>query len=125
MNGLSYKGYDGSAEFSAEDKVFHGRLTGIRALVNYEADTAVGLELAFQEAVDDYLETCEQSGRKPETPYRGMFNVRTSRELHRRAALYAEAHGMKLNAVVNEALNTYLERAKPDPSGSSSLEREA
>ena len=105
---LEYRGYSGSAEFSAEDEVFHGKLLGIRALVSYESGTAKGLKAAFEEAVDDYLETFEGQGRVPETPFRGVFNVRTSQELHRRAAIYAEQHGKKLNTVVNEALDTFL-----------------
>jgi predicted HicB family RNase H-like nuclease len=108
MGILSYKGYSGSAEYSPEDEVFHGKLLGIRALVSYEADTAKGLRQAFEEAVDDYLETCEAEGLTPETPYRGVFNVRTSSATHRRLAGYAEARGMKLNTLVNEALEAYL-----------------
>ncbi len=30
---LHYKGYDGSVEYSAEDRVLHGRLLGIRDMV--------------------------------------------------------------------------------------------
>jgi predicted HicB family RNase H-like nuclease len=33
-------------------------------------------------------------------------------ELHQRAALYAEEHEMKLNAVVQEALREYLTQAE-------------
>lgn len=105
---LEYKGYSGSAEYSAEDEVFHGRLLGIRALVMFESDTASGLKAAFEEAVDDYLETYARLGKRPEKPFKGVFNVRTSQDLHRRAALYAEQHGKKLNAVVNEALDSFL-----------------
>lgn len=108
-NTLEYKGYSGSAEYSAEDEVFHGKLLGLRALVMFESETAVGLKNAFEEAVDDYLETHVRLGRTPETPFKGVFNVRTSQDLHRRAAIYADLHGMKLNAVVNEALDSYLQ----------------
>ncbi len=105
---LEYKGYSGSAEYSAEDEVFYGKLLGVRTLVSFESDTAKGLKTAFEEAVDDYLETCEAHGKVPETPFKGVFNVRTSPDLHRRAALYAETHGQKLNTVVNEALDRFL-----------------
>ena len=106
---LMYKGYYGSADFSTEDEVFHGKLLGIRALVNYESDTAKGLIAAFREAVDDYLETFEAEGLKPEKPFKGVFNVRTTPDLHRRVSTYADQHGKKLNAVVNEALDSYLQ----------------
>ncbi len=33
---LQYKGYDGSVEYSAEDRVLHGRLLGIRDDIVYE-----------------------------------------------------------------------------------------
>lgn len=105
-NTLEYKGYSGSAEYSADDEVFHGKLLGIRDLVSYESDTAKGLKAVFEEAVDDYLTASE----KPEMPFRGVFNVRTTSDLHRRAALYAEQNGKKLNAVVNEALDSFLAR---------------
>lgn len=53
---LQYRGYRGSVEYSVEDGVFHGKLTGIRDLVLYEGDTLESLEKDFRDAVDDYLE---------------------------------------------------------------------
>lgn len=107
---LEYKGYLGSIEYSEEDEVFHGRLEFIRDLVTYEGDDAKGLKAAFHEAVDDYLELCEQEGRAPDVPLKGSFNVRPGRDLHRRAAIYARRAGVNLNTVVSEALRQYLER---------------
>jgi predicted HicB family RNase H-like nuclease len=57
---LEYNGYLGSAEFSAEDEVFHGRLEGIRDLVTYEGTDVESLKRAFHKAVDDYIATCER-----------------------------------------------------------------
>lgn len=105
---LMYSGYVGSAEISDEDDVFHGKLLGIRALVTYEAETVKGLREAFTEAVDDYVETMKAQGKQPEVPFKGVFNVRTSSELHRRVAIYAEMNNKKLNTVVNEALHSFL-----------------
>jgi hypothetical protein len=34
---LPYKGYDGSVEYSAEDRVLHGRILGIRDMVSFGA----------------------------------------------------------------------------------------
>lgn len=68
MNGkeagmLEYKGYRGSTQYSPEDRVFHGKLLGIRALVAYESDTRAGLQAAFEEAVDNCLGMCEEQRR--------------------------------------------------------------
>ena len=65
---LKYKNYEGSAEYSREDSVFYGKLLGIRASVSCESETEEGLQAVFEEAVDDYLELCEQTGSLPETP---------------------------------------------------------
>ncbi len=70
------------------------------------------LKQNFTGAVDDYLETCRKRGKSPEQPFKGTFNVRVGRELHKRAAVYAAEHKKKLNAVVGEALEKYLETAR-------------
>jgi predicted HicB family RNase H-like nuclease len=41
---IEHKGYVGSAEYSDEDEVFHGKLLCIRDLVTYEATDVAGLK---------------------------------------------------------------------------------
>lgn len=101
---LEHKGYYGSVSFSAEDHILHGKLLYIRALVTYEAATVVKLEHAFREAVEDYLELCQAEDIKPETPFKGSFNVRVGRNLHRKIALEAARRGMSLNSLIIDAL---------------------
>jgi predicted HicB family RNase H-like nuclease len=108
---LEYKGYIGSVHFSGEDDVFHGKLQGIRDLVTYEGTDVKSLKQSFHAAVDDYLATCKRRGKAPEQPFKGSFNVRVGRELHKRAAVFASERKKKLNSVVTEALEKYLETA--------------
>jgi predicted HicB family RNase H-like nuclease len=105
---MCYKGYYGSAHYSDEDRVFHGKIEFIRSLVSYEGSNAESLRKAFEEAVDDYLELCAEEGRKPDKPFKGSFNVRTGSDLHRKAALFAKTKGTNLNKIVTEALEKYL-----------------
>lgn len=107
---MEHRGYLGSVEYTEEDETLHGRLAYIRDLVTYEGEDAKGLKRAFEVAVDDYLELCETSGRKPDQPLKGSFNIRPGRDLHRRAALYAQRRGVNLNSVVTDALRRYLDR---------------
>jgi predicted HicB family RNase H-like nuclease len=107
-NVLDYKGYLGSAEFSAEDEVFHGKLEGIRDLVSYEGADVESLKQAFHEAVDDYIAICQKKKKQPDQPFKGTFNVRVRPDLHRRAAIYSAEHKLKLNNVVTEALERFL-----------------
>lgn len=108
---LQYKGYNGSVLYSAEDRLLHGRLLGIRDFVSYDGEDVVTIKRNFQGAVDEYLAFCEAEGKTPDVPFKGSFNIRISQELHQRAALFAEQNKRKLNNVVSEALKEYLERA--------------
>lgn len=108
---MKYKGYFGSIEYSDEDGVFFGEIEFIRALVTFEGKSVESLREAFKEAVDDYLDMCEQNGMTPEKPFKGSFNVRTGSELHQRAATYAQNKETTLNQLVVAALEQYLDGA--------------
>ncbi|MCD7954402.1 MAG: type II toxin-antitoxin system HicB family antitoxin [Lachnospiraceae bacterium] len=110
-NTMSYRGYTGSVEFSETDGIFFGKVMGIRALISYEGETAKDLVGDFHSAVDDYLELCEEEGKKPEKAYKGSFNVRVSPELHREAAIFAASHQMSLNGFVEAAMKRELAKA--------------
>jgi predicted HicB family RNase H-like nuclease len=109
---LQYRGYDGSVVYSAEDKMLHGRVLGVRDMISYGGTNVRSLEKNFRDAVDEYLQFCERRGKTPDAPFKGSFNVRVPQDLHKRAAQYAEEHDLKLNAVVQEALREYLTHAE-------------
>ena len=106
---MEYKGYQGSVHFNDEDQVLYGKVAFIPALISYEGTDVKSLRESFHEAVDDYLDLCQQQGKEPAKPFKGSFNVRTGPDLHRRAYAYAQEHHKNLNTVVTEALERYLE----------------
>ena len=57
---MTYKGYVGSVEFSDADGVFFGKVHGVRSLISYEGETREALEADFQQAVEAYLELCQE-----------------------------------------------------------------
>jgi predicted HicB family RNase H-like nuclease len=65
---LSYKGYCGSIEVSAEDDCVHGKLLFVNDLVTYEAATRAALTQAFRDAVDFYIQKCGREGLAVEKP---------------------------------------------------------
>ena len=71
---LTYKGFIGSVHFSADDKVFHGKIEGIDDLVTFEGNTADGLVKAFHEEVDDYVELCKAQNKEPLRSYKGSLS---------------------------------------------------
>jgi len=68
---LHYRGYDGSVELSAEDRVLHRSLLGIRDAIVYEGADAESLESNFRAAVDEYLGFCAEEGKTPDQPREG------------------------------------------------------
>lgn len=107
-NVLEYKGFIGTVNYSAEDRVFFGKVEGINDLVTFEGTTVDELERAFNEMVDLHIEDCEREGKPAEKSYKGVFNVRVSSDLHKKAAQRATAKGITLNQFVKRALKREL-----------------
>jgi len=103
-NTMEYKGYTGSVEYSDEDGIFFGKVQFIRALISYEGSNAEELRKDFHDGVDDYLAMCKEKNITPEQPFKGSFNVRVGRDLHRQIALEAVRRGVSLNSLIVEAL---------------------
>jgi predicted HicB family RNase H-like nuclease len=101
---MTYKGYIGSVRYSEEDEVFYGKIAAINDLIMFEGTSVKDLKKAFYEAVDDYLATCKEMGREPQKPFKGSFNIRIPKDLHRRAAKKATMMGISLNQFVQRAL---------------------
>ncbi|EMH4094417.1 MULTISPECIES: type II toxin-antitoxin system HicB family antitoxin [Serratia] len=111
-NMLNFKGYYGSVEFSIEDGVLHGKIQCINDVVTYEAETIPALQIAFEEAVTDYLETCAELGREADKTMSGSFNIRIGQHLHKKAFLAACHAGQSLNDFVKSAVEEKLSNKK-------------
>ncbi len=97
MSTMIYKGYAGKIEYSDEDKSFIGHIAGIRDIVGFHGDSVTELQAAFEEAVDDYLETCAMLNRSPQKPYSGKLMLRLPPEIHAAVAVAAEISGKSIN----------------------------
>lgn len=76
---LRYKGYSARPEYSAEDRIFYGKILGISDLVDFQSENAKDLEEEFHKAVDDYLEFCKQ--RSASSPRRSIAGCSMSASL--------------------------------------------
>ena len=106
---LSHKGYHGSIEPSVREGMLKGHVLFIEETIVYTAPTIPELQIAFVQTVDAYLANCAQSGKLPQRPFKGQFNVRIAPRLHQTAVLRAETEGTSLNNVVVRALQNYLQ----------------
>lgn len=66
---LEHKGYNGSVLYSAEDRILHGWVAGIRDAITYEGPDVNSLERNFRKAVDEYLRFCKEEGKVPDVPF--------------------------------------------------------
>lgn len=101
---MSYKNYSARIEYSDDDGCFIGHLAGIRDIVGFHGESVSELRSAFEEAVDDYLATCEKLNRSPQRPYSGKVMLRLDPSIHARVAMQAESQGKSLNAWAQETL---------------------
>jgi len=108
-NAMSYKGYTARIEFDALDRIFFGRLAGIRDIITFHGKTVDELEIAFKEAVDDYLATCAKLGDAPNKPYSGKLTLRIPPSVHAAIATAAETSGKSLNKWVTDTLNQAIQ----------------
>ena len=104
-NTMIHKGYTARIEFDAQDRIFFGRVAGIRDIVTFHGKTVDELEAAFKEAVDHYLATCAQLGDKPDRPYSGKLTLRIPPSVHAAIATAAETSGKSLNKWVADVLD--------------------
>lgn len=104
MNLMTYKNYSARIEYSDEDACFIGHVAGIRDVVGFHGESVAGLRAAFEEAVDDYLATCQKLNRSPQRPYSGKVMLRIDPGIHAKVAMLAEAQGKSINAWAQEAL---------------------
>ncbi|MFM7482638.1 MAG: type II toxin-antitoxin system HicB family antitoxin [Burkholderiaceae bacterium] len=104
MNTMTHRGYAARVEYSEDDSCFVGHIAGIRDVVGFHGESVSELRAAFEEAVDDYLATCQKLGVAPNHPFSGQFRLRLQPELHARAAMAAETEGQSLNTWVSDVI---------------------
>jgi predicted HicB family RNase H-like nuclease len=97
MNTMGYKGQTARIEFDDRSNILVGQVAGIKYIVSFHADTVAALRLAFEEAVDDYLETCAKLGKASQKAASGKPMLRVPPDVHGAALTAAQAAGTSLN----------------------------
>ena len=105
MNVMTYRGYAARIEYSDEDQLLIGHVAGIRDVIGFHGESISELRNAFEEAVDDYLQTCERLGRAPQKAYSGKLSLRLEPALHASVAAKAELAEKSINQWVSDILS--------------------
>ncbi len=101
---MKYKGYSGIVEFDEEAHIFHGEVIGLKDVITFQGRSVDELEHAMADSIDFYISWCEERGKEPEKPYSGKLMVRTTPEVHSRAAVAAARVGLSLNKYIEKAI---------------------
>lgn len=107
---MKYKGYSADIEYSEEDRCLVGHIAGITDIVGFHADTVPELQVAFEEAVEDYLETCQKLNKLPQKPYSGNLRLRIPPDIHVAIAKAAEASGKDLDQWATDTFSHAVQR---------------
>ena len=102
---MRYKGYSARIEYSDEDGCFVGRVAGIRDIITFHGECVGGVREAFEEALDFYLDSCNERDEPPNKPYSGKLLLRIDPELHAAVAEVAELSGVSINQWAGEKLS--------------------
>ena len=113
-NLLTYKDYYARIAYDPSADAFHGRVIGMRDVIDFYGRTPEELRHAFQESVEEYLEWCAEEGTEPQKTWQGKLTVRIDDDLRRRLAIVAEASGESVNAWITAVLERETQRALAD-----------
>lgn len=61
---FDHMGFTGTKEYSEEDKCWFGVIENIVDTISYESETEEGLFDAFIDAVNDYIDLCNRTGKE-------------------------------------------------------------
>ncbi|MEW5767764.1 MAG: type II toxin-antitoxin system HicB family antitoxin [bacterium] len=98
---MQYKGYTAEIEYDEEDGIFHGRVANIIDVIVFEGKSGEELKESFQAAVDEYLEDCQEIGKKPSSSH---FVLSITPEDHQKISIAATKAGMNLNQWATQIL---------------------
>ena len=101
---LNYKGYQAKVEIDYESGALYGRVTNIRDIIFFEADSFHQLKKEFEISVDDYIAYCKEHGEEPNKPSSGKISLRVSPQVHSAAISAANLEGMSLNAWISKTV---------------------
>lgn len=65
---MEHRGYTGTVEYDAVERIFYGYVMDLEDDITYEAMTEALLETAFRDAIDEYIDQCYACEQEPERP---------------------------------------------------------
>lgn len=112
MNTLNYKGYIAKIEFSSEDKALVGNVINANDILSFHSVSVEAIESEFHEAIDSYLQYCEENNIEPSKSFNGKFQVRADEKLHKELFELAAIKGCGMNDLAVKLLQEGVTKSK-------------
>ncbi|SDY28508.1 Predicted nuclease of the RNAse H fold, HicB family [Allochromatium warmingii] len=103
-NTMIYRGYRASLTFDPDDRILVGRVLDIDDIIAFHGESVSEFEQAFHDAVDSYLEACEQLDQEPNQSASGQLLLRIPPKVHSAVLAAAKQSGQSLNNWVAQIL---------------------
>ncbi len=113
-NTMRYKGYVAEIGFDDSADMFHGRVIGMRDVIDFYGSSPAKLRTAFKDSVDEYLQWCAEEGEKPEKTWLGKLTFRPTEEQRHRFMAAAAMKRKSINAWALEILDQESRDAEKD-----------
>jgi predicted HicB family RNase H-like nuclease len=101
---MTVDGYSARIEYDPETDLFRGEILGLSGGADFYGANPDELRLEFKKSLDVFLEVCREQGIDPRKQFSGKFNLRIPPDLHEKLAMAAQAQGISLNSLAQEAL---------------------
>lgn len=109
MSLMKLDGYSARIDYDAERDSFRGEILGLNGGADFYGRNPKELRTEFRKSLKVFLEVCEEKGIDPHRTFSGKFNLRISPELHEQLAIAAQARGMSINTLAQEALQRVVQ----------------
>jgi predicted HicB family RNase H-like nuclease len=113
-NAMRYKDYVAQITYDPSIDSFHGRVIGMRDVVDFIGRTPEELRKEFAKSVEDYIAWCASEGAVPQKTWSGKLTIRPSEELRNRLVLASAASGQSINTWVTEVLDREARKVLDD-----------
>lgn len=104
MNTMELDGFVAIIRYDPEKDRFRGEIQGLNGGADFYGTTPKELRREFRASLDFFIATCEKHGIPVKKPSSGKFVVRIPSDLHAQASIAAQAAGVSLNALVEQAI---------------------
>lgn len=104
-NMFNYKGYLGQVKIDEKSKMICGEVIGIQDVISFQGKTVEDAIQDFHDCIDEYLEYCEEIGKKPDKSFSGRLPYRTAPDTHRKIFEAASLAGKSINSWMDEVLS--------------------